>query len=177
MRHQLLPAHRVQVRRVNEAVPHGGIGHQVQVVLCQCVSVCVCSVFVLYRFRAVCAHCVCVLVVCSVRAYLHKDIRFTLTDYALCAVFADFYGENIVYPGGFHTSHTSQGPPSVLIVVTSLPSRLARRPSAHVSLSAGSRYAQLAEDTHSHSSQHAEVPGLHTLTHRRRLQRWLQPNR
>ena len=86
MRDQLLPAHGVQVRRVNEAVPRGGVGHQVQVVLCQCVSVCVCSVFVLYRFRAVCAHCVCVLVVCSVRAYLHKDIRFTLTDYALCGI-------------------------------------------------------------------------------------------
>ena len=126
------------------------------------VSLCVCSVFVLYRFRAVCAHCVCVLVVCSVRAYLHKGLRFTLTDYALCGIcgFLDFFfifTEKI--HGDFSThkavSHTSQGPPLFLIVVTSLPSRLARRPSAHVSLSAGSRYAQLADDTHSHSSQHA----------------------
>ena len=113
MRDQLLPAHGVQVRRVNEAVPRGGIGNHKYKWSFVSVSLCVCSVFVLYRFRAVCAHCVCVLVVCSVRAYLHKDIRFTLTDYALCAVFADFYGENIVLYIPRRISHISHvtGPP------------------------------------------------------------------
>ena len=55
---------------MNEAVPRGGIGNHKYKWSFVSVSLCVCSVFVLYRFRAVCVHCVFVLVVCSVRIYI-----------------------------------------------------------------------------------------------------------
>ena len=156
MRHQLLPAHRVQVRRVNEAVPRGGVGHHKYkwsfVSVCvQCV--CVQCVRVVQVPCSVCALCLCPCCVQCARIYI-RIYAFTLIRISRRISHAQ---PQAVFPEMRNMKRQAhcrqpQGefPPSLRVVTSLVPSRLARRPSAsaHVSAQASKRLGRATRSSH-----------------------------